>query len=628
VTRRTLIQASALCLAALCHTAGAQQPAQKTTKGKAAPTTHAEAVDHLAAGRRALAVSLLNSVADEARDYRDEALRARVQARVADALWPHDAERARTLFRRAWDAAESVEKNAPPPTGTSAPGRVSSSARNSSRPRTNLRSEVLRLAARRDHALGEEFLARLTAAGEESKPAAPSTGPVASGLSPAVVAERLRLAGEFLEAGNVERALQFADPALATAAVSERVVLFLVNLRDKSVPGADMRFDKLLARAAADPSSDANTVSLLTSYAFTPSVYLAVSPEGIPSSMSYAPRPAPDLAPQLRAAFFRAAAQILLRPLAELDQSSAGRGGTYYIIARLLPLFEQHAPAHAPRLRAQLAALRPDAPKELQAGDMRGLDRGIAPEDPSSDKVQRELDDRLDRARTPEERDRAYAFAAMRAADAADPRAREFADKIEDAETRDGLRRFVVYSLVGTLLRKKEVEEALRLARKSDMTHAQRTWVLRRAADILAETDRARAVELLEESVAEARRLDPGTPERAYALAAASSLFPALDRVRAWEVVGETIKAANAVEGFTGENGTVRIRLEGKFSIQMGLELAAPTDIPDAFAALADADLQRAADAARGFAGEAPRALATIAVARAVLEPDRAKRAR
>src|SRR5688572_12963003 len=66
----------------------------------------------LALQRRTIAISLLTSLADEARSYQDQTLRARVQARAADALWESDVEKARALFRRAWDAADTADKEA------------------------------------------------------------------------------------------------------------------------------------------------------------------------------------------------------------------------------------------------------------------------------------------------------------------------------------------------------------------------------------------------------------------------------------------------------------------------------------------------------------------------------------
>src|SRR5438552_1288264 len=59
------------------------------------------------AQRRAFAVSLVISLATDARSYTDVALRPRVLARAADVLWDADNVTARALFARAWEAAEA-----------------------------------------------------------------------------------------------------------------------------------------------------------------------------------------------------------------------------------------------------------------------------------------------------------------------------------------------------------------------------------------------------------------------------------------------------------------------------------------------------------------------------------------
>jgi hypothetical protein len=542
-------------------------------------------------------------------------LRARVQARIADALWDQDKEAARALFRRAWDVAESLDLGAAFNSGNPAPGRL---AQGQSRQRTNLRREIVQLAARRDHALGEEFLAKLTAKDAAQRASEPTTN--RQELSPAEIAERLRLADGFLDSDNVERALQFADPALTRVTMGS--VQFLSTLRDKNPAAADQRFAALLAIAAADPASDANTVSLLTSYAFTPSIYLVVSPAGIPSSNSFLPHPAPDLGPALRRNFLQTAANILLRPFAQLDQSSAGRAGTYFIAMRLLPLFQQFAPDLASAISAQLAALGPEASQAtVNAGD-RAVNRGMTG-DGQRDGFDDELKDRLDRAQGSDARDRAYAFAAMRAADEGDPRARDLADKIEDLDTRKGVRTFVDYNYIGTLIRKKRVDEALLLVRKADLPHTLRAHFLTQAGAIVANSDRERAMEFLTEALTETRRIDAGTPERAYCLVALAAQFSKSDKTRGWELLGETVKAANAVADFTGENGHTSVTLEGKFSIRMSTELVAPTDLASLFATLAEDNFYQAMDAGKGFSGDAPRALVTISIARAAFEEKR-----
>jgi hypothetical protein len=244
----------------------------------------------------------------------------------------------------------------------------------------------------------------------------------------------------------------------------------------------------------------------------------------------------------------------------------------------------------------------------------------MTPDDPAGDHIGDELKDRLSGAKSADGRDRAHAFAAMHAAEAGDPRALEFVDKIEDLGTRNGIRNFVNYRLIGGLLRNKKVDEALRLARKSDLTHTLRAQVLTQVAGIVTKTDRVRAVELLGEALLEARRIDAGTTERAYALVALLAEFVKTDRVRAWELVRETVNAANAVPNFTGENGSTSVKLEGKFRIEMSTEMASATDLPESFIALTETDFYQAIDAGKSFRSDAARALVTLAIARSTLE--------
>src|SRR5207248_6446738 len=131
--------------------------------------------------------------------------------------------------------------------------------------RADLRREILQLAAHRDRALGEEFLRKLTAKDQAQQSNDATTN--GSQMSSAEMAERLKLARSFLAVGEVERALQFADPALIRTTVG--AIDFLTSLREKAPAAADQFFARLLAAAAADSASDANTVSLLTTYAFT-----------------------------------------------------------------------------------------------------------------------------------------------------------------------------------------------------------------------------------------------------------------------------------------------------------------------------------------------------------------------
>ncbi len=629
MARQIRLYLVALYLLALPVLIGAQQQQQQVPAKSKKAAKEASAVDPLAEARRTTAISLITSLADEARSFRDPTLRARVQARAADALWTMDKERARVLFRRAWEAADAAdeenERRAEEEIGRG-PG-----ARNA---QPSLRAEVLRLAARRERALGEEFLARLDEARKQDgdKSAPPADAPPArrsprNEPSPAI-ARRLRLAEQLLEEGDIEQALQFADPALTSVNINS--VSFLDALREKNAAAADQRYASLLARADVDPASDANTVSLLSSYVSTPFLYV-VFEQNAGSNINRRRRintPPADLSAQLRAAFFRTAASILLRPLPPPDQdrTTSGRAGTYMVIARLLPLFEQYAPQRAAALRTQLAVLTPDTPeRERNPRNNEALTRGIIPEDPTRDRLQETLS-RLDRAQSADERDAIYLDAALVAIRQNDPRAREFIDKIENTDLRQQVRAYIDFEGVQKAVQEKDAPETLRLARAGELTAIQRTWGLTEAARLIGKDEPGRAIEILEEATAEARRIDANASDRVRALVAIATQFFAVDLTRVWETLTEAIKAANAGDDFTGEDGRLSSRLQTKNMTLFMNTSAESFDLGGIFATLAKEDLNRAVELAKSFNGESPRAIATLAVARSVLDDKREPR--
>src|SRR5205823_15000529 len=101
-----------------------------------------------------------------------------------------------------------------------------------------------------------------------------------------------------------------------------------------------------------------------------------------------------------------------------------------------------------------------------------------------------------------------------------------------------------------------------------------------------------------------------------------------LDRPRAWEVMLEVVKASNAAKDYTGDDGRLTAMLETKNMAMATANSAESFDLNDIFARLAREDLQRAVDLARTFDGEAPRAAATLAIARSVLDKGEKKQER
>lgn len=582
--------------------------------------------------RRTFAVSLLMALTDEARKYRDTALRPRVLARAADTLWDADSDTARTQFRRAWEAAEKADAEdadgggATTKTKNAPPAMVIALRKMSGR---DLRSEVLTLAARRDRALGEEFLAKLTA--DTNREAAETTGD-ASGpgtndswsTSPAV-SKRLILARKLLDDGQVERALEFAAPVLNQ--VNEKTISFLSVLRVTRPQLADQRFLLLLASVELDPSSDANTVSGLSSYAFTPGLYVTFRADGgvswTPAEEKISP---PNLPANVRSRFFQTAANILLRPLPPPDQdfSSAGRTGKYMVMKRLLPLFDQYAPDTAVALRSQLTALAGERMNSVVRDENSLMTQGIQPEISSGDVLEK-MQYRLDRAKTSRERDAIYDDAAAALADQGDARAQDLADKIDNPERRATVRGYVDLSLVHFAIRKKDAALVARLAKTGVLSHPQRAWTYTQAARLLMTADRPRALDLLDEALAEARRIEADDPNRARALISAATHFLTVDSARAWEIMSEAVKAANETDEFSGEDVGLHVGLATRSGLKLTGIDGSEFSLPKVIRLLAKEDLIRATDLAKSFKNDAPRAVAILAIAGSVFEKPEAQ---
>lgn len=199
-------------------------------------------------------------------------------------------------------------------------------------------------------------------------------------------------------------------------------------------------------------------------------------------------------------------------------------------------------------------------------------------------------------------------------------RARDYADKIEDSELRKKTHAFTDYELIRAFLEKKDANEALRIARLGELTHVQRVWVYTEAAGLLIKANDARVGELLNEAADEARRIGGSDPDRTRALVAVATRLFAIDRGRAWEMMAEVVKASNATEGFTGEDGRLMSSFESKVSTSISSWTVETFDLVGIFRLLAKDDLSRAVELAKSFTTEAPRAAATIAIARSVLD--------
>jgi hypothetical protein len=300
------------------------------------------------------------------------------------------------------------------------------------------------------------------------------------------------------------------------------------------------------------------------------------------------------------------------------NQPAAGIEDTYLAMKRLMPFFEQSAPAEmTDAMRARFEALGAMVQESVRRRNTDPTQRTPSPQQDAD--RERAILDRIDRAKTSAERDLLFFQLAEGAMRRDDLRARDFVSKLEDSEFRKQAQAYIDVSLATQSIQRKKIELALELIQKGELTHIQRVWLQTQSAKLLAKTDRDKSLSLLEDAVTEARRIAGSDPDRPRALLAIANALHLIEPLRKWDSVFEAVKAANSAEGFTGEDGNLNIVFQGKGFSSASDNPVQDFDLKGIFGLLAKDDYEQAVDLARGFQGEAPRAAAVIAIARAVL---------
>lgn len=604
LSRRLKILCLCLSLSILCSLTharvSAQTTPQKSSDGKDL-VRHKRGADSLAKERRKQAQSLLITLASEAQSYRDQKLRARSLARIADTLWEVDPEQSRAFFSKSWEAAETADAES----GSYSLGEGP----------PNLRREVLSLAAKRDRSLAEEFLQKL-----KTEQDATDTKSINSSELPGALQQRLNVAESLVRSGDIKRALEFAEPALGNVTTS--TLDFLTLLRDKDPVAADLRYTTMLRQTNGNPLADANTISLLASYIFTPRMYVTFNRDGgADASWMRTTFPSANASPQLRLTFFQVAHSVLLRPLLPPDQdhTTTGVPGKFMVVRRLIPLFDQYAPTQlVDDLHGQFEALNALVSDNVRTSEKEWAERGIAPEKSLADQEESILD-QVERTNTSDDRDALYFKLASMALNKDDQNARNYVSKIADVEFRQQAQRWIDWGLAVRAINKKKVDIALALTRAVELTHLQRVWILTQSAKLLASIDREKSLAVLDQALMESRRLE-SSEDRPRALLAIANALVLIEPLRVWDTVVEAVKAANSSETFTGEDGLLSLSINNKKQI-LGRKFDRVPDfeIKGIFSEIASKDFDRALELAHGFQREAPRANATIVICQSLL---------
>lgn len=356
----------------------------------------------------------------------------------------------------------------------------------------------------------------------------------------------------------------------------------------------------------------------------TPHVYFGFSAEGTYTNSYNGNHLPPEVSPELRLAYFRSVAAILLRPLAPPgeEHTTSGHDGHYLVIKRLMPLFQQYAPPELTvALKAQLEGLTSLITKATRDRDDDDWVRHSIRPDNAEENYERSLRDQLDRAKTATERDSINIRLAMHFVARGDLHARDFIDDVADPETRPYARTLTDIRLAEWAIRKKDADRIIELIRTGELSHVYKVWLSTQAAKLLAKSDNEKAASLVESAIAEARRISGSDVDAPRAFVAATNAMFVVNRSAVWETMNEAVKAANSNESFTGEDADLTFRLTTKAGPSHVSHNAMPDfDLEGIFRNLADYDYDKAVQLARGLNRDAPRSVATIAIARAILE--------
>jgi hypothetical protein len=161
----------------------------------------------------------------------------------------------------------------------------------------------------------------------------------------------------------------------------------------------------------------------------------------------------------------------------------------------------------------------------------------------------------------------------------------------------------------------------IELVRNGELDHIYKSWLCAQAAKLLSKSDNERAAGLVDQALAEARRISPSDADAPRAVLSAANALFLVNRPAIWETMNEAVRNANSAEKFAGEGGDLSFHLVMKDGISFASHESVPDfDLEGIFRNLSDYDYDKAVALARGLTRDATRALATIAIARTVLE--------
>ena len=483
---------------------------------------------------------LLANLADQARLSDDLAFAARAQSQAATLLWPYDRERARAIFRRAFQSlAPSLSLKAGETNASN--GEVTRPSRSDMTvsERQQLRAELLNHIAGCDPELAEDLARALVYSLDAAKESNGSPVAGASEASPFLpvsissrneVERREVLIGVALRVVEREphRAMTLGQLSLAMG-ISPNFARLLILMRAADRGLADLLFSSAVGYLERSRTADLSDIHTLGSYLISPSASPVEGSMNRSVIVRFLKLTFEEVMRRSKPAVIQADLSFNDRA-AIADQSAAA----YFIGRQLSGLFAGYLPDRLAELQRKVAELSEESAPE-KVVDLSQVEAQTS--DPSDIVYEARISSDED------ERDSLYARAALAWLNKGEMNeAQAAASQITGLEIRDR----VLTRIARRQALEGRIDDAVFVARRIGEVTARAGMLVRLADSALVSRDRVRATELLNEAEKEIAKARPSIA-RSQSLLTIASSFSAFDTLRAFEVMQTAVKSINGL---------------------------------------------------------------------------------
>ncbi|MDQ3802707.1 MAG: hypothetical protein M3416_02470 [Acidobacteriota bacterium] len=524
-----------------------------------------------------------------------------VLADIADAYWDFDRDRATALFTSAMDAALDHD------------GKAEDAERRA--------SYVIASAARRDAALSKALTERLLS--KEAQESRPGVDPVKAALD--------------LLASDPQKAAQLVETG-GPAGLSMDAAWFLFKLAERDPAVAGRLYRSYLGRLTPAHLQNLDQVMWLAGYAFGYGEAYGGAKDPMQLAgfgglriKGLAPNPA------LAAAFLDLASRSIQATLEQAVGASVADGDVLHSLALFatsycLPAVTQYRPdalpewyaLHQRALSGTSPARREGVAQRLQSISATRAAAGSfkSPQDYAADQAQSAFD-AAEKMPGGCQRDRLYAQAALGAVYLKDfERALEVSGRIGGDALAGSVRQYAYYAIADAAIEKGELDKGQEYADRVGAPEQRVLLYIKAARAALRQQNQGRATELLRAGRRLAERVSEAD-SAASVLVATAAVLAEFDRAEALQVMRDAVKAVNRVRGRNLDGFSVLRKVDlscpgGDGSWYGGADQVERASLRDALSSLAKSDVEETLLIAESIEDPATRIRALVSIIKTV----------